>query len=83
MERRVGDRWTPVLDLAPRWATRPPHSKPAEGDEAAGLLKAFSAAGTVVLLLPEDVDAGRYRLRQRLIKPGPVKRDLYVELEVR
>ena len=83
MERREGDRWVPVRDLAPRWDARPPHSKPAEGDEAAGLLKAFTADGTVTLRLPDDVAAGRYRLRQRLIKSGPVKRDLYVELEVR
>lgn len=84
MERREAGRWRPVLDLAPEWeATGPPHAKPAEGDEAAGLAKAFQADGIEVLHLPDDVAAGRYRLRQRLFKPGPVKRDLYVELEVR
>lgn len=84
MERREPGRWHPVLDLAPESeATGPPHAKPAEGDEAAGLAKAFPANGTEVLLLPDDVAAGRYRLRQRLLKPGPVERDLYVEFEVR
>jgi hypothetical protein len=56
---------------------------PAEGDEAAGLLKSFPAAGEETYVLPEGLEPGRYRLRQRLIRPGPVKRDLYVELEVR
>ena len=82
-ERREDGRWRPALDLAPRQGITPPSSIPAKGDEAGGLLRAYPARGTEVLLLPDDLTPGRYRLRQRLIKPGPVKRDLYVELNVR
>jgi hypothetical protein len=83
MESREDGRWRPALDLAPRRGTTPPSSIPAKGDQAGGLLKAYRARGTEVLLLPEDLPPGRYRLRQRLIKPGPVKRDIYVEFDVR
>jgi hypothetical protein len=83
MERREGGRWRPTLDLAPAWeATGAAHAKPAEGEKATGLLKAFSARGAMTLRLPEDVRPGRYRLRQRLIRPGPRTRDVYVELDL-
>lgn len=84
MERRDGDRWTAALDLAPAWeATGAAHAKPAQGDEAAGLLKAFPARGVVTLVIPRDTRPGRYRLRQRLLRDDLTPRDLYVELDVR
>ena len=83
MERREGDRWRPVLDLAPAWEWGPAHAKPAVGHEAGGLLKAFSGRGVITLEMPEDVTPGRYRLRQRLIRRGPRIRDLYAEFDLR
>ena len=84
MERRDGERWVPVLDLAPEWeATGPPHAKPTEGDEAAGLLKAFPARGVVTLVIPQETRPGRYRLRQRLLRDDLTPRDLYAEVDVR
>lgn len=83
LERRDGDRWTPVLDLAPAWEWGPAHAKPAKGEEAAGPLRAFSARGVAILIIPERTRPGRYRLRQRLFRDDPTPRDLYVQIEVR